>query len=92
MELLLLFEPVLLSAILGSTLLTFDFAPLATFVALLALVPVAWLLFYWLDAVEYQALTRSIGRRVSGRGVEWQRWRRDGVFGRPVREAAAEAG
>ena len=112
-ELLLLVEPVLLSAFLGYTLLTFDFAPLATFVALLALViavqvasdvrrrehlrllafaPVAWLLFYWLDAVEYQALTRSIGRLVTGRAVEWQRWRRDGVFGRPVREAAAEAG
>jgi poly-beta-1,6-N-acetyl-D-glucosamine synthase len=50
---------------------------------LLALAPVAWLLFYWLDTVEYQALVRSISRLATRRRVAWQRWQRQGVFSTP---------
>jgi cellulose synthase/poly-beta-1,6-N-acetylglucosamine synthase-like glycosyltransferase len=56
---------------------------------ILALAPVAWLLFYWLDAVEFQALVRSVRRVMSGRGLHWQRWRRQGVFGEAATGARA---
>ena len=59
---------------------------------LLALAPVAWLLFYWLDAIEFQALTRSISRLATRRAVEWQRWQRQGVFGTPTRVPQAASG
>ena len=109
-ELLLLFEPVLLTVFAAYTLSTFDFAPLAAFIAVLAgvimlqvwsdprrrehrnlllLAPVAWLLFYWLDAVEFQALTRSLARLATRRAVEWQRWQRQGVFGTSGSSGAA---
>ena len=48
---------------------------------LLLLAPVAWLLFCWLELVEYRALLGSLARMATGRQVEWQRWQRRGVFG-----------
>ncbi|MEZ4104076.1 MAG: glycosyltransferase family 2 protein [Candidatus Paceibacterota bacterium] len=46
---------------------------------LLLLGPIAWLLFYFIDLVEYQALIRSIKRFVSKSGLQWQKWNRSGI-------------
>ena len=54
---------------------------------LVALAPVAWLMFCWLDLIECQALLRSIARLAGGRGVTWQSWQRRGVFGDLAKEA-----
>jgi poly-beta-1,6-N-acetyl-D-glucosamine synthase len=48
---------------------------------LLALAPVAWIMFYFIDAVEYQALLRSLSRFAMKQELRWQRWNRVGVFG-----------
>ena len=49
---------------------------------LLVLAPVAWAVFYVVDAIEYQALIRSLYRLAIKRGPSvWQRWQRRGVFG-----------
>jgi poly-beta-1,6-N-acetyl-D-glucosamine synthase len=47
---------------------------------LVALAPVAWAMFCWLDLIECQALLRSLVRLVTGRRVTWQPWQRRGVF------------
>ncbi len=47
---------------------------------LLLLAPAAWVLFYIIDVVEYQALIRSIKRLVKRESLEWQKWARVGVF------------
>lgn len=48
---------------------------------LLLLAPGAWIIFYIMDFIEFQALMRSIWRLVTRRAVSWQRWSRVGVFG-----------
>jgi cellulose synthase/poly-beta-1,6-N-acetylglucosamine synthase-like glycosyltransferase len=48
---------------------------------LVVLAPVAWAVFYLVDAIEYQALMRSLYRLAIKRGPSWQRWQRQGVFG-----------
>jgi len=47
---------------------------------LLLLAPIAWILFYFMDLVEYQALIRSIQRLIKKEKVSWQKWVRVGVF------------
>jgi poly-beta-1,6-N-acetyl-D-glucosamine synthase len=47
---------------------------------LLFLAPVAWLVFYVIDAVELQALYRSLKRVVKREKIEWQRWVRVGIL------------
>ena len=47
---------------------------------LLALAPIAWILFYFMDVVEYQALMRSIQRLMTKEKLLWQKWIRVGVF------------
>lgn len=47
---------------------------------LLLVAPVAWLLFYFMDVVEYQALIRSLKRMFTRSELSWQRWKRLGVF------------
>lgn len=46
---------------------------------LLLLAPVAWFLFYIVDAVEFQALYRSLKRLVKRQGLQWQKWVRVGI-------------
>jgi len=46
---------------------------------LLWLAPGAWILFYIIDLVEYQALIRSLWRLLKRRGLSWQKWNRLGV-------------
>lgn len=46
---------------------------------LLLLGPIAWLLFYFIDLVEYQALIRSIKKMISKTDLKWQKWNRSGV-------------
>jgi cellulose synthase/poly-beta-1,6-N-acetylglucosamine synthase-like glycosyltransferase len=48
---------------------------------LLILAPGAWLLFYAMDLVEFQALVRSLKRLVTRKELKWQRWVRVGVVG-----------
>ena len=47
---------------------------------LLLLAPGAWILFYVMDFVEYQALVRSIWRMITKQNLIWQSWVRSGVF------------
>ncbi len=47
---------------------------------LLLLAPGAWVLFYFMDIVEYQALMRSIWYLIKKKKPAWQRWVRLGVF------------
>lgn len=42
--------------------------------------PVAWLLFYFMDLVEYQALVRSIRHLIAKEELFWQKWVRVGVL------------
>jgi len=46
---------------------------------LLFLYPFTWPLFYFLVWVEYLALIRSIGMKVRGEEITWQRWHRQGI-------------
>jgi poly-beta-1,6-N-acetyl-D-glucosamine synthase len=47
---------------------------------LLLLTPGAWILFYIMDFVEYQALIRSIWRISTNKNTVWQDWTRVGIF------------
>ncbi len=46
---------------------------------LFLLAPAAWLLFYAVDMVEFQALVRSIKRLATRKELKWQKWVRVGV-------------
>ena len=46
---------------------------------LLLLAPIAWLLFYIVDIIEFQALCRSIKRLVKQEDLKWQTWARVGI-------------
>lgn len=52
------------------------------------LAPAAWLPMLVIDAVELQAVVRSVHRLVRGQDLQWQRWQRRGAFdasaGEPV--------
>ena len=43
------------------------------------LAPVAWIIFYLVDLVEFQALCRSLKRFSLGEGLKWQTWTRSGL-------------
>ena len=45
------------------------------------LAPAAWLVFYAVDLVEFQALVRSLKRLATRKELKWQRWVRVGVIG-----------
>ena len=47
---------------------------------LLLLAPVAWLVFYAVDMIEFQALIRSLKRFVTRKELQWQKWLRVGVL------------
>ncbi len=47
---------------------------------LIILAPVAWLLFYFIDLVEFQALYRSLKRLVKRQDLQWQKWVRVGLL------------
>ena len=47
---------------------------------LLLLAPVAWIVFYVIDIIEFQALFRSLKRLIKQQGLEWQRWSRVGII------------
>ncbi|MGX5201096.1 glycosyltransferase family 2 protein [Aliikangiella sp. IMCC44632] len=47
---------------------------------LLAFAPVAWIIFYIIDLVEFQALCRSIKRLINRQSLQWQKWKRVGVM------------
>lgn len=46
---------------------------------LLALAPVAWIIFYFIDVIEFQALIRSIKRVIKKETLQWQKWVRVGI-------------
>ena len=47
---------------------------------LLVMAPIAWVVFYIIDFVEFQALLRSAKRFMKREGLEWQKWVRVGVL------------
>lgn len=47
---------------------------------LLLAAPVAWLMFYAVDMIEFQALVRSLKRLASRKELKWQKWVRVGVI------------
>ena len=51
---------------------------------LILLAPVAWIVFYVVDLVEFQALCRSINRLAKKQNLEWQSWTRVGIISRTV--------
>lgn len=51
---------------------------------LLLLAPVAWIMFYFIDLVEFQALCRSLHRFVKRENLEWQTWARVGIVSQSV--------
>jgi cellulose synthase/poly-beta-1,6-N-acetylglucosamine synthase-like glycosyltransferase len=53
---------------------------------MLFLAPIAWLLFYFLELVEYQALIRSIRLLITKEKLLWQKWLRVGVLVNTQRE------
>ena len=46
---------------------------------LLLVAPVAWLIFYIVDIVEFQALFRSLKRLIKREQLQWQSWSRVGI-------------
>lgn len=54
---------------------------------LFLLAPIAWILFYIMDLVEYQALVRSIARFIRKKDPVWQRWKRHGITIEPSTDA-----
>lgn len=48
---------------------------------LLLLAPVAWIVFYIMDIVEFQALYRSLKLLIKRQNMEWQKWARVGLLG-----------
>lgn len=46
---------------------------------LLLIAPVAWLIFYIVDIVEFQALFRSLKRLIKREQLQWQSWSRVGI-------------
>ncbi len=51
---------------------------------LLVLAPVAWIIFYIIDVVEFQALCRSLKRLLKREELTWQKWVRVGLLSDPV--------
>ncbi len=56
------------------------------------LAPVAWLLFFVVDVIEFQALVKSLKRLIRGEGLEWQKWQRTGVSNKKVADLIDELG
>ncbi len=47
---------------------------------LFLLIPSAWLVFYAMDLIEFQALIRSVKHLILRRDLKWQKWTRVGVL------------
>lgn len=58
---------------------------------ILCLAPVAWILFYVIDCVEFQALVRSLKRLVKRQQLEWQSWTRVGLKHGPATQMHLDA-
>jgi len=43
--------------------------------------PVAWLIFYFVDFIEYVALIKTLNKMIKNKKIYWQKWERVGVFG-----------
>ncbi len=51
---------------------------------ILPLAPVAWIVFYIIDVVEFQALCRSLRKLFKRENLKWQKWSRVGLLGDSV--------
>lgn len=58
---------------------------------LFLLAPVAWIIFYLIDIVEFQALYRSLKRFVKRENLQWQQWVRVGVLSKSVDSDTADS-
>ncbi len=54
---------------------------------LLLIAPVAWVVFYIVDVVEFQALLRSLKRIFKQEELKWQKWQRVGLASSRVQKA-----
>lgn len=69
--------------------ITFD--PMSRFHRnLLILAPVAWIIFYIIDVVEFQALWRSLKRLLKREELKWQTWVRVGLLNHSSIQPAAQ--
>jgi poly-beta-1,6-N-acetyl-D-glucosamine synthase len=59
---------------------------------IICLAPIAWVLFYVIDAVEVQALFRSLKRLIKRQSIEWQSWSRVGLLHKSIAPKAGSAG
>jgi cellulose synthase/poly-beta-1,6-N-acetylglucosamine synthase-like glycosyltransferase len=55
---------------------------------LVFLIPAAWLIFYAMDMIEFQALIRSLKQLVMRKDLKWQKWVRVGVADKVCIESA----
>jgi len=53
---------------------------------LLLLAPIAWLVFYIVDVVEFQALFRSLKRLAKQEELKWQKWARVGLLSQETQD------
>jgi len=53
---------------------------------LLLLAPIAWLVFYVVDVVEFQALFRSLKRLAKQEELKWQKWARVGLLSQQTQD------
>jgi poly-beta-1,6 N-acetyl-D-glucosamine synthase len=58
---------------------------------LLLLAPIAWIIFYCVDVVEFQALVRSLKRMIRREQLQWQRWNRVGIVSSSVSSQVMES-
>ncbi len=56
---------------------------------LVLLAPVAWLIFFVMDMIEFQALIRSLRLLVTKKDLKWQKWVRVGILNKTCIENAA---
>ena len=68
----------LLSAVIGIQILADSKVRFHRNLVLFA--PIAWLVFYAMDMIEFQALIRSLRRLATRKELKWQKWSRVGVF------------
>jgi cellulose synthase/poly-beta-1,6-N-acetylglucosamine synthase-like glycosyltransferase len=85
--------PLLFTMLIFASLVVFQVVsdPKARFhLNLLVLAPVAWIFFYCVDGIEFQALVRSLKRMLRGEALQWQRWNRVGIVSSSVSSQVLE--
>lgn len=69
---------ILLISAIVSFQTSLDFQP-RFHLKMLCYAPIAWLIWYIVDAVEFQALIRSLKKLTRNETLKWQKWERKGI-------------